>query len=67
MATAHPDDILTASDAGHVLGCTRDNVLRLVKRGVLPVALRTASKRPINLFRRSDVEALRARRRAART
>lgn len=59
-----PEDLLTASDAAHVLVCSADNVRRLSKAGVLVPAFTTANpSRPIALYRRADVEALAAKRR----
>ncbi len=58
------DQLLTASDAGRILGLSRDMVRILSNRGVLP-SLRAANG--YHLFRRSDVEELarvRAERRA---
>lgn len=63
---SHPDDLLTASDAARLLEMSRDNVLRLIRRGVLPVAAKTAGARAINLLRRGEVLALAERRREAR-
>jgi len=58
-----PDDLLTASDAARVLLCSADNVRRLKRAGVLEAAFMTASPtRPISLYRRADVEALRKKR-----
>jgi len=60
------EQLLTASDAGRILGLSRDMVRILSNKGILP------SERAANgyhLFRRRDVERLareRARRRMAR-
>lgn len=60
MTTDDRDQLLTASDAGRVLGLSRDMVRILSRRGILP-AQRAANG--YHLFRRGDVEEL-ARKRA---
>lgn len=63
LPPSSPDDLLTASAAARVLVCSADNVRRLTRVGVLVPAFTTASSsRPIALYRRADVEALRAKR-----
>ena len=60
MLNNDPNQLLTASDAGRILGLSRDMVRILSHKGILP------SQRAANgyhLFRRSDVEKL-ARERA---
>ncbi len=57
------EDLLPTSAAGYRLKVTGARVLQLVAEGTLPVAMRTPLGR---LFRRSDVEALAARRAAKR-
>jgi DNA-binding transcriptional MerR regulator len=58
-----PDDLLASSDAARILECSADNVRRLAKAGVLVPAFTTANPtRPVALYRRADVEALRAKR-----
>lgn len=57
------EEFLTATDAARVLVMSADNVRRLTRTGVLPVAAVTVSpSRPITLYRRADVEALAAKR-----
>ena len=47
--------LMTASDAGHILGLSADMVRTLHRRGRLPALLTVRGHR---LFRRSDVERL---------
>jgi len=54
---AHPDDLMTPSDAARVLGLSADSVRVLSDSGRLP-AMRTVSGR--RLFRRGDVDRLAA-------
>jgi hypothetical protein len=58
--SADPDDLMTASDAGRIIGVSADMV-RLLARGGKLAFLSTI--RGVRLFRRADVDAL-ARRRA---
>ena len=57
-----PDDLMTATDAGRILGVSVDMVRVLARRGGLPF---TSTVGGIRLFRRADVDAL-ARQRAKR-
>jgi hypothetical protein len=58
-----PEELLTASDAAHVLVCSTENVRRLSRLGLLtPAAITVNPTRPISLYRRADVEALAAKR-----
>lgn len=62
MAThkaADPDDLMTASDAGRIIGVSADMV-RLLARGGKLAYLSTI--RGVRLFRRADVDALASRR-----
>ena len=62
MATqkaAHPDDLMTASDAARILGVSADMV-RLLARGGELAFMSTISG--VRLFRRADVDALVSRR-----
>lgn len=52
---ADPDDLLTPTEAGHLLRLSADSVRVLSDKGALPT-LRTLSGR--RLFRRRDVERL---------
>jgi excisionase family DNA binding protein len=61
MTTA--DDLLGATEAGHVLGCSAQTVLNLIRRGELPATPTGLG----HLIRRGDVEALAVKRRAAAT
>ncbi len=56
---ADPDDLMTASDAGRIIGVSVDMV-RLLARGGELAFLSTISG--VRLFRRADVEALVSRR-----
>ena len=58
------DDLMTASDAGRILGVSVDMVRLLAKSGDLP-CMRTTSG--VRLFRRSDVVALAKRRQRERS
>lgn len=56
---ADPDDLMTASDAGRILGVSADMVRLLARSGKLAF-LKTIGG--VRLFRRADVEALVSRR-----
>jgi len=56
---ADPDDLMTASDAGRILGVSADMV-RLLARGGKLAFLSTIGG--VRLFRRADVDALVSRR-----
>ena len=56
---AHPDDLMTASDAGRIIGVSVDMV-RLLARGGELAFISTISG--VRLFRRADVDALVSRR-----
>ena len=60
MSDRNPEDLLTPSEAAHILNLSSDTVRLLSDKGVLPT-LRTASGR--RLFRRCDVERLAEERR----
>lgn len=62
MAERDPEELLTPTDAAHVLNLSADTVRALCDRGELP-ALRTMGGR--RLFRRVDVERLASRRQQA--
>jgi DNA-binding transcriptional MerR regulator len=53
------DDLMTASDAGRILGVSVDMVRLLARGGALPF---TSTISGVRLFRRADVEALARRR-----
>jgi excisionase family DNA binding protein len=57
-----PDDLMTATDAGRILGVSVDMVRVLARNGGLPFQ---ATVGGVRLFKRSDVDAL-ARQRAQR-
>ena len=58
-----PEELLTTSSAADVLVMSVENVRRLTRTGVLPAAAVTVHpRRAIALYRRADVEALRAKR-----
>jgi DNA-binding transcriptional MerR regulator len=59
MSRPSPDDLLTSSAAGRILGLSPDMVRILNDKGVLP-ALRTVNG--YRLFRREDVVKLKAAR-----
>jgi excisionase family DNA binding protein len=56
---AGADDLMTASDAGRILGVSVDMVRLLAKNGELPFQSTIGG---VRLFRRADVEALGRRR-----
>lgn len=56
---AGADDLMTASDAGHILGVSVDMVRLLARGGDLPFM---STIRGVRLFRRADVEELARRR-----
>ena len=59
-----PGELLTVGDVGRILGCGGANVKRLTKNGeITPAYLTPDGDR---LYRRSDAEALKAKRDAAR-
>ena len=55
MSDRSPEELLTPSEAAHVLSLSADTVRSLSDKGILPT-LRTMSGR--RLFRRADVERL---------
>ncbi len=59
-SSAHPDDLLTASDVARILELSADMVRLLARQGKLVAAARTVSG--VRLFRRADVERFAARR-----
>lgn len=61
---AHADDLMTASDAGRILGVSVDMVRLLARNGDLPF-MSTISG--VRLFRRADVDALARRRERAKS
>jgi DNA-binding transcriptional MerR regulator len=61
---ANADDLMTASDAGRILGVSVDMVRLLARGGSLPF-MSTISG--VRLFRRADVDALARRRERAKT
>lgn len=58
----HPDDLLTATQAGDILGRSYRTVLRLADDGLLPIAHKLPGVNGAHLFRRGDVERLAAER-----
>jgi excisionase family DNA binding protein len=58
-----PDDLMTAADAGRILGISVDMVRLLARDGRLPFLSTISGMR---LFRRKDVKALARRRERAR-
>jgi excisionase family DNA binding protein len=56
---AGADDLMTASDAGRILGVSVDTVRLLARGGDLPFM---STIRGVRLFRRADVDALARRR-----
>jgi len=56
---AGADDLMTASDAGRILGVSVDTVRLLARGGELPFM---STIRGVRLFRRADVDALARRR-----
>ena len=54
-----PDDLMTAVDAGRILGVSVDTVRLLAKDGRIPFM---STVRGVRLFRRADVERLAAQR-----
>lgn len=60
--TREPDELMTVSDAGRILGLSPDMVRRLADEGQLRL-MRTVGG--VRLFRRSDVERLAEERRAS--
>lgn len=62
--TARAEDLMTASDAGRILGVSVDMVRLLAKNGELPFQSTISG---VRLFRRGDVEALMRRRERKRS
>ncbi len=60
---AGADDLMTASDAGRILGISVDMVRVLARGGTLPFQSTISG---VRLFRRADVEALQRRRERAK-
>lgn len=50
----NPEDLITAKEAGEILGQSRDNVLRLGRIGKIPISDKVGFNRS-KLFKRSDV------------
>jgi DNA-binding transcriptional MerR regulator len=61
---AGADDLMTASDAGRILGVSVDMVRVLARGGTLPFKSTISG---VRLFRRADVEALALRRERAKS
>ena len=61
---ASADDLMTASDAGRILGVSVDMVRVLARGGSLPFMCTISG---VRLFRRADVDALARRRQRAKT
>jgi excisionase family DNA binding protein len=61
---AGADDLMTASDAGRILGVSVDMVRLLAKNGELPFMSTIGG---VRLFRRADVDALARRRERTRS
>ncbi len=57
------DELLMPSDAGRLLGISRDSVSRWAAEGRLPATYAKMGSRTVVLVRRSDVERLAAERR----
>jgi DNA-binding transcriptional MerR regulator len=57
--SADPDDLMTASDAGRIIGVSADMVRLLARGGKLAFQ---STIRGVRLFRRADVDALATRR-----
>lgn|GEM_PF-3210309 len=57
--SADPDDLMTASDAGRIIGVSADMVRLLARGGKLAFM---STIRGVRLFRRADVDALVTRR-----
>ena len=56
------DDLIKATEAAEVLGCSKFNVARLAQVGLLPTARKDAGKRGARWFNRADVEAYKQQR-----
>ena len=61
---AGADDLMTASDAGRILGVSVDMVRLLARSGSLPFMITISG---VRLFRRADVDALARRRERAKS
>lgn len=61
---ASADDLMTASDAGRILGVSVDMVRVLARNGELPFQSTVSG---VRLFRRADVDALMRRRERAKS
>ncbi len=59
------DELLMPSDAGRLLGISRDSVSRWAAEGRLPATYAKMGSRTVVLVRRRDVELLAAQRRQA--
>lgn len=60
LAHMHTDRLLTCPEVGALLGKSARTVQRMVDRGLLTPAQKLAGPNGAYLFRREDVEALRA-------
>lgn len=56
--SAAADELLTATQAGIILGRSGRTVIRMAEAGKLPVATKLPGPNGPHLFRRADVEAL---------
>jgi hypothetical protein len=55
---SHPDELLTSTQAGTILGKSARTILRMAEAGELTIAHTLPGPNGHKLFRRSDVEAL---------
>lgn len=56
------DDLIKATEAAELLGCSKFNIARLAQLGSLPTARKEPGKRGARWFNRADVEAFKAQR-----
>ncbi len=54
------DDLIKATEAAELLGCSKFNIARLAQVGLLPTARKDAGVRGARWFNRADVEAFKA-------
>lgn len=59
------DDLIKATEAAELLGCSKFNIARLAQLGTLPTAKKDAGERGARWFNRADVETLKRHRKTA--
>ena len=61
----NPDELLTSTQAGQIIGRSGRTVIRQAELGQIPVAAKLPGPNGAYLFRRSEIEAIAAERASA--